>query len=297
MITGSRSLKDLDSLVRAYHSDFDFIHAASSFVKAAKLVQAGGGAPGDAKPTLDLLSACFKEQAHKSGAQGFANVVWACGKLGYADAELLNTCISGLSAVMDDAAGVDLANTLYGIALLHRQGYHTCSDATQLLLSAVFRKLDDANAQDYANTLWAAAVLRLPLTAGQAQQMVWGMCSRLEGTSPQSIANLLWAVASLWLSLSNEEGWQLVSAYVRVLGRSTPQDVSIVLWAVAATNVDIPVNEWQLCFSTLRRSVGAGASTLKASQDVCMACWAVARADKRELAPDMVKKGKLLLMP
>lgn len=80
----------------------------------------------------------------------------------------------------------------------------------------------------------------------------------------------------------------LVSAFERMLGSAVPQDIFNALWAAATAGFHVPAATWCLCLSTLYRLVAGNPDAPKLHLAVCNSCWAVAHADQRHVAPDVI---------
>lgn len=79
-ITDCQSVPELETVVIEHSGSFDYIHAAAAIYKYAKL-------PGSnmRSPFFSKLAAVWLQRLPDSSIQGFANVLWACGKLGSAE--------------------------------------------------------------------------------------------------------------------------------------------------------------------------------------------------------------------
>jgi hypothetical protein len=78
-ITRSNSIPELETVFDEHSGNFTFINYAAAITKYAKL---RGGSMGS--PFFSKLGAVWLNMLPDSGAQGYFNVLWACGKLGSA---------------------------------------------------------------------------------------------------------------------------------------------------------------------------------------------------------------------
>lgn len=207
IVATAGSLQELLSLVTAYRDELNLINLTSSFVKAVRLLERGGAAAA-ARQVLGVLSARLRARAWEWGTQGYSNVLWACGKAGYEDAELVAACLAGIAASASAASVQSLSNALYGVAQWQRRGgaradaaLGSGAPALLLLLAALTEKLEEATAQAVSNALWAAACLRLPVSEEQVRALAARLVATLYDAQPQEAANTLWAAATLGVPL------------------------------------------------------------------------------------------------
>lgn len=135
------------------------IHAAAALVKCSKLP--GGGGSG----LVDKLCSVWLSQLPCSGVQGYANVLWACVKLGPSVVQRL------------------WGPTWKGYIQLHRES----------VVEGV------CVPQDLANPLWASAKLRKLPAVGDLQLLLQMLLrpTVLAAAEPQHVANVMWALGVL----------------------------------------------------------------------------------------------------
>lgn len=116
-------MEDLEALERQHGNSFDYIHIAAAFTKAGHLSTGQDVQLGRMHVLMRRLSQRLKPNFAECDTQALANIVWACGKAAYADAALLDACLSRLVGGASAANPFDVANALYGAALLWDNGY------------------------------------------------------------------------------------------------------------------------------------------------------------------------------
>jgi len=195
---------------------FDFIHISTAFARCGHLASRAPAQPTSFHPLLQR------------------------GKAGYAEAALLDACITRLVDQAAGAAPQALANVVYSAALLQEHGYNINKQQALQLVAALVQKQQDATPQALANTLWAAATLGLQLPKEHAQQLVAALVQKRQDATPQNLANTLWAAATLGLQLPKEHAQQLVAALVQKRQVADPQHLANTLWAAATMGLQLP---------------------------------------------------------
>ena len=161
-ITRSNSIPELETVFDEHSGNFTFINCAAAITKYAKL---RGGSMGS--PFFSKLGAVWLNRLPDSGAQGYSNVSWACGKLGSAHHPVWDkTWQAFLELVGKDLRTgqapsllpQDISNVLYACGKLRKQPH---PDELMLLLQAFVDPvvLPAATSQEFANVVWALSML------------------------------------------------------------------------------------------------------------------------------------------
>ncbi|KAI8475360.1 MAG: hypothetical protein J3K34DRAFT_484527 [Monoraphidium minutum] len=271
-IKAAADLAALERLEAQHGGAFNYIHAAAAFTQAAHLA-APGAPPRAAWPLLlRRLWRRLQPQLSQCGPQALANTVWACGKLGFAEAPLLDACLARLCGAAPEARPQALANALYAAALLWDSGFRVDEQQARQLVAALVERRHEAKPQDVSNTLWAAATMGLPLPEQQARRLVAALVERRQEAKPQALSNMLWAVATMGLPLPEQLVWQLVVALVERRQEAVPQNISNTLWAAATMGLPLPEQSWERLLAAL-----AAKAPQAAPQEVANALWAAAK--------------------
>lgn len=120
------SLQELEDIVVEWGGSFGPINTAAAFTKAAKLAtRPAGHSTVPAGQLLGLLAPIWDRLLPDATVQGLANVLWACGKLGYRsnpheadqpEATVWSSTLEMLMAKLDLISCVDAGNAVYGLA-------------------------------------------------------------------------------------------------------------------------------------------------------------------------------------
>ncbi|KAI8475363.1 MAG: hypothetical protein J3K34DRAFT_464874 [Monoraphidium minutum] len=272
-IKAAADLAALEQLEAQHGGAFGYIQAAAAFTRAAHLAAACGAPPRAAsRPLLRRLWRRLQPQLGQCGPRELANTVWACGKLGFAEAPLLDACLARLCRAAADARPQHLSNAVYAAALLWDSGYRVSEQQARQLVVALVERRQEAKPQELSNTLWAAATMGLPLPEEQAQQLVAALAERRQEAKPQGVSNTLWAAARMGLPLPEQQARQLVAALAERRQEAKPQELSNTLWAAATMGLPLPEEQ-------ARQLVAALAERRQEAkpQDVSNTLWAAAR--------------------
>jgi hypothetical protein len=167
-ITASDSIVALSDVFNKWGGSFNYIHAAATLNKFAKLSR------GEGAQLLQLLVRKWLQVLPEAGARACANTLWACGKL----------------------------------SKQHKQQVDAIWERTwAAFMQQVERQSAEALVpQHIANAVYAAALLRKQPAAGELQLLVLTYLRPevLANAAPQATANFVWAVGVL----SQSSGWQ-----------------------------------------------------------------------------------------
>ncbi|KAI8475403.1 MAG: hypothetical protein J3K34DRAFT_517425 [Monoraphidium minutum] len=277
-IKAAADLAALERLEAQHGGAFDYIHTTAAFTRAAHLAAARDAPPRAAWPPLLLrLWRRLQPQLGQRGPRELSNTVWACGKLGFAEAPLLDACLARLGYRVDErqarqlvaalaeqrrqAKPEELSNTLWaaatmGLPLLEQlarqlnisntlwaaatMGLPLPEQQARQLVAALVERRQEAKPQELSNTLWAAATMGLPLPEQLARQLVAALVEWRQEAAPQNISNTLWAAATMGLPLPEQQARQLVAALVERRQEAKPQELSNTLWAAATMGLALP---------------------------------------------------------
>jgi hypothetical protein len=215
LINGATSLEQLVGLEQRHGSAFDAIHIATSFKRSANLARDLGQPPSDFYPLMQRLWGRLQPQLGDCNMRELANIVWACSKVSFAEAPLLDECLEQLAGAGADANPLDLSNALYAAALLSRSKYTMNKQHAQQLVEALVSQRQAAKPQDVSNTLWVAATMGLSLPEQQGRQLVEALVRQRQAAKPQELTNTLWAAANMGLSLPYQHAQLLMDALVQ----------------------------------------------------------------------------------
>jgi len=228
------SLSELEQLEQQYGDRFDFIHISTAFTRCGHLISSAAPQSTSFHPLLQRLWHHLQPQLDKCGTQALANIAWACGKTGYADASLLDGCLARLVVNVADAAPQELSNAVYSAALLQERAYKINAQQAQQLVAVLVQKRQDA--------MWAAATLGLQLPVQEAQQLVTAFLQQREKANSQNLANTALALAKLGLHDAQLFAALTAAAKPR-LQQFNSQDLSNTCWAMAVADQQQLVEE------------------------------------------------------
>jgi len=242
-VKNAASLIELEQAEQLHGPSFNFIHISAAFNRAGQLASGRGAAPpASFHPLLRSLWCRLQPQMGECDARALSNVVWACGKAGYADAALLDGCIAGLVGMTPGVQTQDVANVVYAAALLQKLDYRMNEQHAQQLVAALVQNVQQAKTQEIANTLWAAASLGLAIPAQHAQGLVAALVQQGQRANAQEITNTLWAAATMGLTIPAQQSHELVAALVQQLQHAQPQSIANTMWAAATMGLTIPLH-------------------------------------------------------
>jgi len=324
-LKGATSLADLEQLEQQYGDLFDFIHISTAFNRSGHLASSAAAQSTSFRPLLQRLWRRLQPQLDACGERALANIVWACGKAGYAEAALLDACLAHLVGQAAGSKPQELANAVYSAALLQEHGYKIYKQHALQLVAALVQKWQDATPQALANTLWAAATMGLRLPLQQVLQLVAALGQKWQDADPQALANTLWAAATMGLQLPEQQVHQLMAALVQKQQDAKPQELANTLWAAATIwcacmRLQLPLQQvLQLVAALVQKQQDATPQNLSntalalaklglhdaqlfaaltaaakpkvqqfKSQELCNLCWAVAVADQQQLVEEAV---------
>ncbi|KAF6263978.1 hypothetical protein COO60DRAFT_1663389 [Scenedesmus sp. NREL 46B-D3] len=255
-------LQELADVVDEWGSSFGFVHTAAAFTKAANLQRLPLAA---ARPLLDRLAGIWDLVVPDAGAQALTNVLWACGKLQYANAQLWGTTLAASTEKMHskqvEFVSLDVANALHGLANAAVANRDEVPGVPRAEVEAAVKQLaahmriivthpllEGVNAQHVANTLWAFAKLRINPSKAALNSLLQALArpALLESASTQQLSNSLWAAAEVrqqcgWQPGVGQRVWERLfgEQQIRSLAdRGAPTEVSNVL--IALTRLSLP---------------------------------------------------------
>ncbi|KAF6261366.1 hypothetical protein COO60DRAFT_1636811 [Scenedesmus sp. NREL 46B-D3] len=172
--------------------------------------------------------------------QGYANMVWAMGKLSRRPgADWASVLYLVTEPQLAGFSAQGLANLGYGLASMHADG-----------------------GLPRPGSSWIGAYL----TAA---------CAQLEGFSSQGMANLLWSLAKLGYCPSREQLGSIAAASQSLLPSASPQDLSLSVYSFAVLAVKLPEAWWGGFWASSGRCMEAAGSQALANM-----LWAHARLRK-----------------
>jgi hypothetical protein len=253
-LVASASVRELLSVVRASHQDFNAVNVATSWSKLAKL--AGGGErrglmrTGDREDVANAVQLLSKETPRVVNAmkpREVSSTLWAFGKLAEKGVEFDAAVVR---AVSDAAARVAskmepqaVSNSMHAFANLSENGVEVDAAAVQAVSAAAVGVAGEMVPQAVSNTLWAVAKLSekgVDVDVAAVRAVSDAAAREAGGMEPQHISNTLYAFAKL-----SEKGVDVDAAVVRavsgaarrVAGEMNEQHVSNTLWAFAKLSV------------------------------------------------------------
>uniref|UniRef100_A0A383WIE2 FAST kinase leucine-rich domain-containing protein n=1 Tax=Tetradesmus obliquus TaxID=3088 RepID=A0A383WIE2_TETOB len=248
--------QELTSIVSQYGNSFSAVHTAAAFVKAAKL---RGLQPAAAGPLLDALAGIWGLCLPDAEPRQLANVLWACGKLRYANPQLWSSTLFVYTQVLQHSElqipCQELSSALYGLAAVAAANrgvvpgfsWFAAEDAVCLIVrrvcACVTQQLPQGvSPQAISNTLWACAKLRLNPGDAALDSLLqaMGQPAMLQEAAPQALANTLWAASELqrrcsWQPGVEQQVWQRLLGEQQLLSiadRGTSIEVSNTVLAV-----------------------------------------------------------------
>jgi hypothetical protein len=121
-IRSATSIHELEAVVSEWssHNFFDSIHTAAAFTCAANLLKGRlVSVSAAARPLLDELAALWETQLEQATVQGLANVLWASGRLRYANAKLWSRTLPLFcQQQQNEATCQEVSNVVYSMAVL-----------------------------------------------------------------------------------------------------------------------------------------------------------------------------------
>jgi hypothetical protein len=281
LIKEAGSLERLQQLEQQHGDSFNFIHTSAAFSRAAHIASSAEQAPGSAHPLMARLWRRLRPQLGDCGARSLANIVWACGKAGFAEKELLDACLARLVQGPASANAHDLSNTVYGASLLWERGYRIDEQQAQQLVAALAEQRRDANCQDVANALWAAATMGLRVPASTWEQLLQELADKAGQARPQGLANALWAAATMGLQLPASTWARLLQVLADKAAQARPQQLANALWATAKRTGGAAGSQGAEAVgaAVLRLAAAVGPRHVAAMnpQDISNSLWALAQ--------------------
>jgi hypothetical protein len=243
--------------VDEWGGNFDYIHVAAAFTKAANLRRLAAAA---AHPMLGKLAGIWGRVLPNAEPRALSNVLWASGKLQYSKPKLWSSTLDMIIAKIEsrevDFVSVDIANTMHGLANMAAAnradvpGVGSAEVATAVKqLAAHMRilvldpRLGGVEPQHISNVLWACAKLRINPGDAALNSMLQAMArpAMLEAVDTQALANTVWPVSELqqqcgWQPQVDRRVWQRLRSELqlsRVADKGQPQHVASTLLALA----------------------------------------------------------------
>jgi hypothetical protein len=274
------SLDGLQQLEQQHGDSFNFIHTPAAFSRAAHIASAEQ-APGSAHPLMARLSRRLQPQLDDCGARGLATIVWACGKAGFAEKELLDACLARLVQGAAAATPQALSNAAYGASLLWQHGYRIGEQQAQQLVAALAEQRQNADCQALANALWAAATMGQQVPARIWEQLLQALADKTGQAAPQNLANALWATATMGQQVPASTLGQLLKALSDKAGQAEPQHLANALWATAKRTGDAAGSQGAEAVDAavlrLAAAVGPRQVAAMAPQHISNSLWALAQ--------------------
>jgi hypothetical protein len=240
LIKRAGSLERLQQLEEQHGDSFNFINTSTAFSRAGHMASSAEQAPGSVHPLMERLWRRLQTQFDDPDcdAWGLANIVWACGKAGFAEKELLDACLARLVRVAAAAKPQELSNAVYGASLLWERGTRIEEQHAQQLVAALAEQRQDANCQVLANALWAAATMGVQVPASTWEQLLQALADKAVQATTQALSNALWAAATMGLPVPASTWEQLLQALAAKAGQAQPQGLANALWATAKRTGD-----------------------------------------------------------
>jgi hypothetical protein len=281
LIKAAGSLERLQQLEQQHGDSFNFIHTSAAFSRAGHMASSAEQVPGSAHPLMARLWRRLQPQLDDCRARELANIVWACGKAGFAEKELLDACLARLVQGPAEANPHDLSNAAYGASLLWQHGYRIEEQQAQQLVAALAEQRQGAECQALANTLWAAASMGLQVPARTWEQLLQALADKAGQATTQDLANALWATATMGLQVPASTWEQLLLVLVDKAGQAKPQGLSNALWAAAKRTGGAAGSQGAEAVdaAVLRLAAAVGPQQVAAMnpQDISNSLWALAQ--------------------
>mmetsp|Transcript_31766 Transcript_31766/g.79568 ORF Transcript_31766/g.79568 Transcript_31766/m.79568 type:complete len:807 (-) Transcript_31766:102-2522(-) len=229
----------------------------------------------DAIAAVMISSEKWKAVLTDGSAIALSNMVWACGKLRYANVGLLDTLASLTLAKLPEYTPQGLSNTVWGFAVLK---YHS-AELLDAVAAAAAQQVDAFSTAGLVNLTWSfgfldysnpavtdtlipEAGLRIPRGNPQDVSNLAVTCARLgaappdvleaiadralstiDAFKPEEYAGLLWAFASLKVTPPCPLFTELRATVTSKAQQCSPRDVSTILWAFSRINKQLMPEE------------------------------------------------------
>ena len=285
-IRDSTSVDAVLDLVVAGQARLDHVGVSSALSMVAKLVDSSKPAQwltGDARFKQLLHTAHLHMKRVAMDAQGFSNMLYACGKLGIAPPSgWLGVYWDSSSSMLHAFVPQALSNTLYSCGQLAiappaawlESFWHTSAsklgeftpqglsnmwyacgqlgvappaDWLQRFWHASASKLSECKPQDFSNTLYACGQLGIMPPADWLQSFWSVSLSRLSEFNEQSLSNTMYACGQLGLKPPAHWLLRFWHASALKLGEFLPQGLSNTMYACGQLGVS-PSADWLHCF-------------------------------------------------
>eukprot|EP00775_Hariotina_reticulata_P000561 gene561-835_t len=241
---------ELSDLVEEWGGTLNAICVAAAFTKLAKLRCYDSAAR---KRMLDRLAGLY-QCLPSATVQGMANVLWACGKLGYSDHNLWRDTVMAFKARHRGAAAPQhYGNVGYAMAsialgskglvpgLMRQEVVDVLGQITEEVFVMAAAPYTKVNPQVVSNILWAHAKLGVLPAAEDLQGLMKAFVrpQLLGAATDQNLANMVWAIGELqslprWEVKLQQEFWDKLLAEPQLVKiRGSFIDVSSVLLALA----------------------------------------------------------------
>jgi hypothetical protein len=306
---------EIEDILDEWGSNFTPISTAAAFTRAGNLA---AKLPAVAARLLDRLAGVWDGVLPDAQLQALANVLWACGKLQYSNAELWSSTLDAFMQQQQqgksERACFDIANVAHGLAnvAMANRGEvpgvdrsevtaALCGMLERMRLLATAPLLEGVNPQDISNTLWACAKLRINPGDAAIDSLVRAMSrpAMLQKAVPQNLGNTLWAAGVLrqecsWQTKLDQRVWQRLLAedqLPRIADRGQPNQLSNVMlglnWlSLPAAGAGPAVDRafaWQCAAELLQGKLACQVAAWELQQ-IANSMWACSRLDVNDAA-------------
>jgi hypothetical protein len=257
---------ELSDVREQWGSSWNYIHTSAAFTKAANLRNSD---PVAAKQLLDSMASIWQRVLPDSDAQGMANVLWACGKLQYADAALWRSTVTAFLQEQQHGTenkGQHVSNVVHGLANIAASSQGQVPGMSQAEVAAAVQQLcshmrvmamhprleEVIQPQNISNVLWGCAKLRIHPGDAAINSLLQAMSrpAMLEAAAPQEVTNVLWAVSDLrmrcgWQPQLQQRVWERLLAEPQlklIADQGNPLAVSNAVLAVARLSAPVPAS-------------------------------------------------------
>ena len=256
-IRDSTSVDAVLDLVAANPALLDCVGASSALSKIAKLT--GKDRPAqwlkaDERFKQVMKSACSLMEHGAMDAQGFSNMLYACGKLGIAPpSSWLRVYWESSALVLGKSMPQALSNTMYACRQL---GITPPADWLQRYWDTSAIKLGEFKPQELSNTLYACGQLSVTPPTDWLQRYWSVSVSKLGTFIPQALSNTLYACGQLRITPSAEWLQHYWDASASKLGEFKPQELSNTMYACGQLGITPPTDWLQRFWSVSVSKLG-----------------------------------------
>jgi hypothetical protein len=314
-VRDAKTLQEIEDILDNWGSNFAPNSTAAAFTRAGHFA---AKQPAVATSLLKRLAGVWDRVLPDAQPQALANVLWACGKLRYSNAELwsstLDAFMQQLQQGKSERASFDIANVAHGLANVAMANSGKvpgvdrpevtaamCEMVERMRVLVTAPSLDGVSPQHISNTLWACAKLRISPGDAAVDTLVRAVSrpAMLEAAVPQNVGNTLWAAGQLrqeckWQPKVDQRVWQRLLSeeqLPRIADRGQPKDLASTLlalyWlssAAAGAGPALDRGFARQCAAELLRGKVAGQVAAWEPQQLANSMWACGMLDVYDAA-------------